>query len=229
MRGQPSKPLTWLHCDDRLKMAGVGSPLGGEARGRPRNDLWKCTEDDAEVALRLGIVPDASAFLVVSGLTVWEKRYPEVGPPSPNGGGAVPLGQHPHPEPTGGLREDIRAGRYEVVPQEGGGGGVGGAGGAAASIWEALAGQTALTRANVGRNLEAAEEAWRRAGPGGGARRTAAAAAAANRPPTPAGRREERETLARAALQSWVATVLLDDPAGRNISVAFPRSAGDVM
>ena len=62
-----------------------------------------------------------------------------------------------------------------------------------------------------------------------GGRGGRAAAAAANRPPTPAGRREERETLARAALQSWVATVLLDDPAGRNISVAFPRSAGDVM
>lgn len=65
VKGQES--LLYLHNNDDLRLAGVGSPVGGSS------GIWKCTSNDVTSAISKGLA-HAQDFLVVSGVSVWEKN-----------------------------------------------------------------------------------------------------------------------------------------------------------
>lgn len=92
VKGQ--SPLLWLHCNQKLKNAEVGSPFGGVVGG-----IYKCSQEEATRSIALGTAkPDD--FLVVSGVSVWTKND------ALGGRGGVP---------TAGLKGEVAAGRFEVV------------------------------------------------------------------------------------------------------------------
>lgn len=64
IKGQ--SPLQWLHCSQKLKDAGLGTPVGDE------NGIYKCTQEEASDAISYGIA-NAEDFLVMSGVCVWPK------------------------------------------------------------------------------------------------------------------------------------------------------------
>ncbi len=80
--------LLWFHCNEILKEKGIGEPLGFD-----ESSIWSVQPDAAAKAIAMG---DARAedFLVVSGLSVWEK--------SPGG-------------IAGGIRGEVNNNLFEVV------------------------------------------------------------------------------------------------------------------
>ncbi len=67
VKGQET--LLWLHWNEELRERKVGSPVGV-----PQQDgIWKCTSKDVVTAIGLGHA-NAEDFLVVSGVSVWEKN-----------------------------------------------------------------------------------------------------------------------------------------------------------
>lgn len=64
---QSQEAVFWLHCDETLRDANVGSPIGSH------DGFWKCTADDATAAVNCGIAWP-SDFLVVGGLSAWPKN-----------------------------------------------------------------------------------------------------------------------------------------------------------
>ncbi|VEU41275.1 unnamed protein product [Pseudo-nitzschia multistriata] len=65
-------PELWFHCNNEiLQEARIGEPVSQE--GKARSIFWKCTRKDAETAIKTGL-GRAEDFLVVSGLSVWEKE-----------------------------------------------------------------------------------------------------------------------------------------------------------
>jgi putative AlgH/UPF0301 family transcriptional regulator len=66
---QGQEALLWLHCNDKLRDLGIGSPAGA-----PQQDgIWKCTSQDVINAIGQGHA-NAEDFVVVSGVSVWEKN-----------------------------------------------------------------------------------------------------------------------------------------------------------
>mmetsp|Transcript_24090 Transcript_24090/g.28911 ORF Transcript_24090/g.28911 Transcript_24090/m.28911 type:complete len:275 (+) Transcript_24090:1-825(+) len=62
-----SEPLLWIHCNERLKEAKVGSEIGNGKSG-----IWKCVGDDVTAAIAQGLAKPED-FMVISGLSVWPK------------------------------------------------------------------------------------------------------------------------------------------------------------
>mmetsp|Transcript_28154 Transcript_28154/g.51280 ORF Transcript_28154/g.51280 Transcript_28154/m.51280 type:complete len:712 (-) Transcript_28154:4-2139(-) len=60
--------LLWLHCNPDLREANVGSEVGVASK----DNIWKCTQDEALGAVSNGLATP-SDFLVVSGVCVWTK------------------------------------------------------------------------------------------------------------------------------------------------------------
>lgn len=67
VKGQET--LLWLHCNQKLRDMKVGSPVGVPQQ----NGIWKCTSQDVVTALSQGYA-NAEDFIVVSGVSVWEKN-----------------------------------------------------------------------------------------------------------------------------------------------------------
>lgn len=64
-------PELWLHCNHQtLQEAGIGEPI---SEGQTESIFWKCSRKDAEMAVEAGLA-DANDFLIVSGLSVWNKE-----------------------------------------------------------------------------------------------------------------------------------------------------------
>ena len=89
VKEEKKKPIFWYHCNEILRDAKVGTPVGDDHDG-----LWSCTQEDAEVALELGMATP-SDFIVVGGFSIW-----------PKGPGTV-----------GGLLGEILEGNLESVPK----------------------------------------------------------------------------------------------------------------
>lgn len=83
--------LLWFHCNDILKDEGIGEPLGLYESG-----IWSVQPDDAASAIAAGNAR-AEDFIVVSGISVWEK--------APGG-------------LTGGIRGEVNNNLFEVVGNE---------------------------------------------------------------------------------------------------------------
>lgn len=65
----------WLHCgNEALRNAKVGHPIVPNDTSM----VWKCTREDAETAVEIGLA-QPSDFVVVMGLTLWEKNPPPEG------------------------------------------------------------------------------------------------------------------------------------------------------
>eukprot|EP00574_Skeletonema_japonicum_P011429 CAMPEP_0201715102 /NCGR_PEP_ID=MMETSP0593-20130828/1369_1 /ASSEMBLY_ACC=CAM_ASM_000672 /TAXON_ID=267983 /ORGANISM="Skeletonema japonicum, Strain CCMP2506" /LENGTH=669 /DNA_ID=CAMNT_0048204513 /DNA_START=73 /DNA_END=2082 /DNA_ORIENTATION=+ len=64
LKGQ--SPLIWLHCSEKLRIAGLGSSLSGQ------KGVYKCEQDKALEAIAIGQAEN-SDFLVISGVCVWPK------------------------------------------------------------------------------------------------------------------------------------------------------------
>ena len=66
VKGDTEKRTFWFHNSKRLRVAGIGSPLG------EHSGIWKCSRQDVCKALKAG---DASAkdFIAVTGFNVWPK------------------------------------------------------------------------------------------------------------------------------------------------------------
>ena len=64
-----SKHLRWLHCNQRLRDASIGSPIGDLELAKC---VWKCTQEDAVSAVRQGLALPED-FMVISGVSVWTK------------------------------------------------------------------------------------------------------------------------------------------------------------
>ncbi len=64
-------PEIWLHCNHQpLQDAKIGNPIS--EHGKPDSIFWRCTREDAETAVEVGLAK-ANDFLIVSGLSVWKK------------------------------------------------------------------------------------------------------------------------------------------------------------
>jgi len=83
--------LLWFHCNESLKDKGIGEPLGMDL-----SSVWNVSPDDAANAIVAGQAR-AEDFLVVSGISVWEK--------APGG-------------IAGGIRGEVNNNLFEVVPTE---------------------------------------------------------------------------------------------------------------
>lgn len=83
--------LLWFHCNDLLKEKKIGEPLGMDV-----NSVWNVSPEDAATAIAKGEAR-AKDFLVVSGLSIWEKTE----------GGNV-----------GGIRGEVNNNLFEVVSVE---------------------------------------------------------------------------------------------------------------
>lgn len=68
LHAQNDNDLIWLHNDLFLCNSNVGSPIGPDAE----TSMWKCTQEEAISAINAGLAKPSS-FLVVNGLSVWEK------------------------------------------------------------------------------------------------------------------------------------------------------------
>lgn len=67
IKGQ--SPLLWLHCNPKLRDAGLGSSF---REGRDDGMIYKCTQEEAKVAISRGMA-NANDFLIMSGVCVWPK------------------------------------------------------------------------------------------------------------------------------------------------------------
>lgn len=81
--------LLWVHCNPNLRAAQVGVPIGAD---NPEG-IWQCNSEDVTAAVGQGLAAPED-FLVVTGLTVWNKNK--------FGGG--------------GIQDEIRKGKFEVIP-----------------------------------------------------------------------------------------------------------------
>jgi hypothetical protein len=63
------KPELWFHCNhQQLQDAKVGEPLSTD-----KIMFWKCTQEDAESAITVGLA-EPKDFLVVEGVSIWNKN-----------------------------------------------------------------------------------------------------------------------------------------------------------
>lgn len=62
-----ASPVMWLHCSQKLRDSGVGTPFADHKR-----DIYVCNQDEAVDAISRKTA-EATDFLVVSGLCVWPK------------------------------------------------------------------------------------------------------------------------------------------------------------
>jgi len=83
--------LLWLHCNDELKSKGMGNPLCESEYA-----IWSISADDAANVIATGQAR-AEDFIVVSGLSVWEK--------APGG-------------IAGGIQGELNNNLFEIVPPE---------------------------------------------------------------------------------------------------------------
>ena len=67
IQGKLEKPITWYHCDESLREARVGNPVG-----LSQSAIWTCTREDAETAIEMGLA-DLDDFIVTKGATVLKK------------------------------------------------------------------------------------------------------------------------------------------------------------
>jgi len=65
IKGQSS--LMWLHCNQQLRDAGLGSPVGDQSRG-----IYTCSQEDAVESISYNLAKPED-FLVLSGVCVWPK------------------------------------------------------------------------------------------------------------------------------------------------------------
>ena len=77
------KPQIWMHCNHKkLQDANGGEPI---SQDKSRRSLfWKCTKEDAESAITVGLA-EPEDFVVVEGISVWNKNPPQ------NGGNSSPV------------------------------------------------------------------------------------------------------------------------------------------
>lgn len=124
------KQEIWLHCgNEALRNAKVGHPI-------VPNDatlVWKCTREDAETAVEIGLAQPCD-FMVIMGLTLWEKN------PPPEGFG-MPLTKT-------NLEKD-----FSPVPKS-----------KITSLWNELLLQEVSTESTLAKNLKYAKNAYYRAG-----------------------------------------------------------------
>jgi hypothetical protein len=74
--GGEGKPETWLHCaHSKLREARVGTPIG-----QSDSMFWNCSRQDAETAVEMGLA-DPTDFMVVWGLSLWERNKVSFGVP----------------------------------------------------------------------------------------------------------------------------------------------------
>ena len=66
---QGEEALRWLHSSQRLRQMNIGSPIGAHQQ----NGIWKCTVQAVITAIGQGSAEPAE-FLVVSGVSIWEKN-----------------------------------------------------------------------------------------------------------------------------------------------------------
>lgn len=64
---QGRETLLWLHNNESMKIAGIGSEVGTN-----RSGIWKCTADDVSTAIGRNLARPED-FMVVSGVVVWAK------------------------------------------------------------------------------------------------------------------------------------------------------------
>lgn len=64
------EPLLWLHCNENLRKAGIGAPLGVDSTAA--NSVWSCHPDEVTSAIEQQLAKPQD-FMVVSGVTVWTK------------------------------------------------------------------------------------------------------------------------------------------------------------
>jgi len=60
-------PLTWIHCNQKLRDSGLGEPLGDQGKG-----IYKVSQEDAVEAIAYNIAKPED-FLIMSGVCVWPK------------------------------------------------------------------------------------------------------------------------------------------------------------
>jgi putative AlgH/UPF0301 family transcriptional regulator len=65
---QELEPRLWLHCSQTLRDRNIGTPVGAHQE----HAIFKCTTQDVVHAIGQGVA-DPHDFLVVSGVSVWEK------------------------------------------------------------------------------------------------------------------------------------------------------------
>jgi len=128
-------PELYLHCNhEALQEAGIGEPISEFGQGE--SIFWKCTRKDAETAVKAGL-SDANEFLVVSGLSVWNKEHHV----SRDGGGSSSTELDDH---------------FSKVDES-----------SIGTIWKLLKVQEPLNKKNAADNLEAANTAWMLSGDAG--------------------------------------------------------------
>jgi putative AlgH/UPF0301 family transcriptional regulator len=66
---QGEESLLWLHCNEALRKANIGSPVGAHEE----NGIWKCTAQDVMKAVGQHIA-QPEEFIVISGVSVWPKE-----------------------------------------------------------------------------------------------------------------------------------------------------------
>lgn len=84
--------MLWFHCNDELKSKGIGNPLDDTTE----YSIWSISPDDAANVIATGEAT-AEDFIVVSGLSVWEK--------APGG-------------IAGGIQGEVNNHLFEIVPPE---------------------------------------------------------------------------------------------------------------
>lgn len=125
----------WLHCDHHiLQEAKIGEPISED--GKAHSIFWKCSREDAETAVEVGLA-NAEDFLVVSGLSVWNKEQ---------------LISTDEEEPPSVELDDC----FSEVDE-----------GSIGTIWKLLKVQEPLNKKNAAENLEAANTAWMLSGDAG--------------------------------------------------------------
>lgn len=89
--GEEEEMLLWFHDNDELKSKGIGRPLDNT-----EYSIWSISADDAANAIATGQAR-AEDFIVVSGISVWEK--------APGG-------------VAGGIQGEVNNNLFEIVPPE---------------------------------------------------------------------------------------------------------------
>lgn len=65
IKGQ--SPLMWIHCNQKLRNAGLGEYFGDQSKG-----IYKCTQEEATEAISYNVAKPED-FLILSGVCVWPK------------------------------------------------------------------------------------------------------------------------------------------------------------
>lgn len=129
----------WLHCNHQtLQEAKIGEPIS-EDGNKAHSIFWKCSREDAETAVEVGLA-NAEDFLVVSGLSVWNKEQ------------QLHISTDEEEPPASVELDDC----FSEVDK-----------GSIGTIWKLLKVQEPLNKKNAAENLEAANTAWMLSGDAG--------------------------------------------------------------